>query len=118
MCADSRMHKQDKSHLFLPRLTPCPAPPATEVLDQTGTCFSANATRGMDKEDDKSAWSHERAASLKLCNFLGWQLSEQVCTDQLEIKQQVWDVKWGYINIPGYGRDFGIGRGSIWKLHT
>ena len=99
MRADSRMHKQDKSHLFLPWLTRFPAPSATEVLDQTGTCFSANASRDADEEDDKSAWSQETAASLKLYIFLGVQLSERVCTDQLETKQQVWGVRRGYSTL-------------------
>lgn len=59
---------------FLSRLTPLPAPSATEVLDQTGTCFFANATRDADEEDDKSPRSHGAAASPKLCIFLGGQL--------------------------------------------
>jgi len=59
---------------FFHRLTPFPAPSATEVLAPTGTCFSATATRDADEEDDESAWSHETAASLKWHLFLGGQL--------------------------------------------
>lgn len=94
VCADSCMHKQDKPHffVFLLWLTPFPAPSATKVLDQTGTCFSAKATRDTDEEDDKSARSHRTAAPSKSC-FSGVQLSERVCTDQLEIEQQGWDVR-------------------------
>lgn len=83
----------------------------TEVLDQTDTRFSANTARDVDEEDD-SAWSQGTAASLKLHIFGGVKLSERVCTDLLEMEEQVWDVRWDY------GRNSGIGRGTIWQLHT